>query len=61
MTRGKLITRNDSYLGSTVCTKNPTSNGPALQPRLLGKNPANNGRNTGTNLQYERSSQLKAN
>jgi hypothetical protein len=59
LTREKLITRSDNCLGATVCTKNLTSSGPALQPRLLGKKPANNRSSYGTNLQYEPSSQLK--
>jgi hypothetical protein len=59
MTWEKLITRSDNCLGATVCTKNLTLSGPALQPRLLGKKPANNRRSNGTNLQYEPSSQLK--
>lgn len=53
LTREKLITRSDNCLGAAVCTKNLTSSGPALQPRLLGKKPAINRRSKGTNLQYE--------
>lgn len=59
LTREKLITRSDNRLAAAVCTKNLTSSGPALQPRLLGKKPANNRCSNGTNLQYEPRNQLK--
>jgi hypothetical protein len=59
MTHEKLITHSDNCTGVTLCTKNLTPSGLVSQFRLLGKKPANNRRNNGTNLKYEPSSQLK--
>jgi hypothetical protein len=60
MTREKLITHSDNCPGTTVYTKNLTPSGLVSQFLLLGKNPANNRRNNGTNLKYQPSSQLKS-